>query len=158
MPFTRKVVELALLSKFWVFPIDLYGGKRGSEDHIKTYQANMTLQGAPDEIICRAFPLTLKGSSRRWFNNLPSGSIETFAKLGKSFLTHFIGTRRLRRLEAYFLTMKHKEHESLKDFMARLNQKKLLVDDPNEKVVHPTQSLHARVSAKSPNNHPRIHE
>jgi hypothetical protein len=50
LPFTRKVVELALLLKFRIPQIDLYNKTKDPGDHIETYRAYMTQYGALDEI------------------------------------------------------------------------------------------------------------
>jgi predicted ATP-grasp superfamily ATP-dependent carboligase len=42
LPFTRKVVELALPLKFRVPQIDLYNKTKDPSDHIETYRAYMT--------------------------------------------------------------------------------------------------------------------
>ena len=41
--------------------LDLYDGTHDPFDHILTFKTMMHLQGVLDEIMCRAFPTTLKG-------------------------------------------------------------------------------------------------
>ena len=43
-----------------------------------------------DEIMCRAFPTTLKGFTRVWFSKLTPNSISTFKELSTQFASHFI--------------------------------------------------------------------
>ena len=50
----------------------------------------MHLQGVADEIMCRAFPTTLKGPVRVWFSRLTPNSIGTFKELSAQFAKHFI--------------------------------------------------------------------
>lgn len=45
--------------KFKVPQMDPYDGSFDPIDHIETYKAHMSLQGVPDEIMCRAFPVML---------------------------------------------------------------------------------------------------
>ena len=53
-----------LPSKFKLPSLDSYDGTRDLFDHITTFKTTMHLQGVPDEIMCRAFPTTLKGLAR----------------------------------------------------------------------------------------------
>ena len=65
-PFTTSIISHPLPSKFKIPTLDSYDGMRYTYDHIATFKMTMHLQGVPDEIMCRAFPTTLKGSTRVW--------------------------------------------------------------------------------------------
>ena len=60
-PFTASINGHPLPSKFKMPSLDSYDGARDPFDHIATFKTTMHLQGVPDEIMCRAFPTTLKG-------------------------------------------------------------------------------------------------
>ena len=60
-PFTASINCHPLPSKFKLLFLDSYDGARDPFDHIATFKTTMHLQGVPDEIMCRAFPTTLKG-------------------------------------------------------------------------------------------------
>ena len=60
-PFTASINGHPLPSKFKLPSLDSYDGTRDPFDHIATFKTTMHLQGVPDEIMCRAFPTTLKG-------------------------------------------------------------------------------------------------
>uniref|UniRef100_A0A2N9GZZ4 Uncharacterized protein n=1 Tax=Fagus sylvatica TaxID=28930 RepID=A0A2N9GZZ4_FAGSY len=47
-------------------------------------------KAVPEEIMCRAFPMGLRGSARVWFNKLESESIGSFVQLSRAFIDHFI--------------------------------------------------------------------
>ena len=51
-------------SKFKMPSLDFYDGTHDLCDHIATFKTTMHLQGVPNEIMCRAFPTTLKGPER----------------------------------------------------------------------------------------------
>ena len=70
-PFTASVNGHPLPPKFKMPSLDSYDGARDPFDHIATFKTTMHLQGVLDEIMCRAFPITLKGSARVWFNKIP---------------------------------------------------------------------------------------
>ena len=67
-------------------------------DHLETFKTLMHLQRVVDEIMCRAFPTTLKGPTRVWFSRLMLNSISTFKELSTQFTTHFIGRSEERRV------------------------------------------------------------
>ena len=60
-PFTTSVNGHPLPLKFKMPSLDSNDGARDPFDHIATFKTTMHLQGVLDEIMCRAFPTTLKG-------------------------------------------------------------------------------------------------
>lgn len=58
-PFTAFINGHPLPPKFKMPFLDSYDGMRNPFDHIATFKTTMHLQGVPDEIMCRAFPITL---------------------------------------------------------------------------------------------------
>ena len=50
-------------------------------DHLESFKTLMYIYGEPDEIMCRAFPTTLKVPARIWFSRLTPNSIGTFKEL-----------------------------------------------------------------------------
>ncbi|XP_065624395.1 uncharacterized protein LOC136065302 [Quercus suber] len=100
-PFVASVNAHPLPLKFKMPPLDSYDGTRDPFDHIATFKTTMHLQGVPDEIMCRAFPTTLKG---------PRGH---------------------KRSSSSLLTIEQGENESLRSFITRFNRDALAdeVDD-----------------------------
>ena len=80
-PFTTSVSTFPLPQKFHTPQIESYNGVKDPLDHLETFKTLMHLQGVLDEIICRAFPTTLKGPARIWFNRLTPNSINIFKEL-----------------------------------------------------------------------------
>ena len=66
-------------------------GSKDPLNHLESFKTLMHLQRVLDEIMCRAFPTTLKGSARIWFSKLTPNSIGTFKELNAQFASHFIG-------------------------------------------------------------------
>ena len=60
-PFVAFINAHPLPPKFKMPSLDSYDGAWDPFDHIATFKTTMHLQGVPDEIMCRAFPTTLKG-------------------------------------------------------------------------------------------------
>ena len=89
-PFTATINGHPLPPKFKLPSLDSYNGTQDPFDHIATFKTTMHLQGVPDEIMCRAFPTTLKGPARVWFNKIPPNSVSSFEELSKLFVNNFI--------------------------------------------------------------------
>jgi hypothetical protein len=66
-PFTERVMAIQLPEKFKILAIQAYTGIEDPTEHLENYKMHMDLQGTPQEMACRAFPLTLSGSARDWF-------------------------------------------------------------------------------------------
>ena len=80
-PFTTSVTSFPLPLKFRMPQVENYDGSKDPLDHLEFFKTLMHLQGIPDEIMYRAFPTTLKGSTRIWFSKLTPNSIKTFKEL-----------------------------------------------------------------------------
>ena len=71
--------------------VEAYDRLKYPFDHLESFKILLDLQGVPYEIMCRAFPTTLKGLVRVWFNKLIPNTVSTFNELNGYFVTHFIG-------------------------------------------------------------------
>ena len=89
-PFTPSINSFPLPQKFRMPQIESYDGVKDPLDHLETFKTLMHLQGVPNEIMCRAFPTTLKGPTRIWFSRLTPSSISTFKELSAQFTSHCI--------------------------------------------------------------------
>jgi hypothetical protein len=135
LPFTERVKAYPIPDKFKMPRIEKYDGSGDPQAHLEAFRESIILHGTPDEIACRAFPLTLKGVAKDWFTGLPSKSVGTFKELGRLFLTQFLATRKRKKDTTCLLTMRQGKKESLKDFMLRFNKEKLEVDTPDDKTM-----------------------
>jgi ribonuclease HI len=133
--FTKKVISFPLPSKFRMPSLENFDGTKDPLDHLESFKTMMCLQGVPDEIMCRAFPTTLKGPARIWFKKLIPGSVGSFAQLSHSFFNHFIGGQRCGRPTTHLLNVRQREGETLRSYLTRFNKETLLVDGADDKVV-----------------------
>ena len=90
-PFTASLNGHPLPPKFKMPLLDSYDRARDPFDHIDTFKTTMHLQGVLDEIMCKAFPTTLKGPVRVWFSKIPPNTVSSFEELSKLFVNNFIG-------------------------------------------------------------------
>ena len=104
--FTASINSFPLSHKFRMPQIDSYDRVKDPLDHLKTFKTLMDLQEVADEIMCRAFPTTLKGAARIWFSRLTLGSIRTFKELSAQFTAHFIRGHRYKKSMAFLMSIR----------------------------------------------------
>ena len=110
-PFTTEVLNHPFTPKFRLPQLKSYDGSKDPLDHIKSFETLMLLQMTSDEVMCKAFPTTLKGAARVWFSKIPPGTIANLEQLSKGFVRHFIGKQRHKSQLAIFSTFnKQKEN------------------------------------------------
>ena len=85
--------------------------------------------------MCRAFPTTLKGSTRVWFSKITPNTVLTFKELSGHFVSHFIGMQRYKKSSASLLNTKQWDNESLRSYVTRFNKEALLIDEVDNKVL-----------------------
>ena len=134
-PFIASINGHPLPPKFKMPSLDSYDGTRDPFDHIATFKTTMHLQGILDEIMCRAFPTTLKGPARVWFSKIPSNSVSSFEELSKLFVNNFIGGQRHKRFSSSLLTIEQGKNESLWSFITGFNREALTVDEVDDKLL-----------------------
>ncbi|XP_030938709.1 uncharacterized protein LOC115963717 [Quercus lobata] len=88
-----------------------------------------------DEIMCRAFPTTLKGPTRVWFSRLTPNSINTFKELSAQFALHFIGGHRYKKSTACLMNIKQQKEEMLRSYITHFNKQTLSIDEVNDKIL-----------------------
>nr|XP_023881226.1 uncharacterized protein LOC111993625 [Quercus suber] len=130
-PFITSINNHPLPSKFKMPSLDSYDGTRDLCDHIATFKTTMHLQGVPDEIMCSAFPTTLKGPARVWFNKIPSNIVGSFEELSKLFVNNFIEGRRHKLSSSSLLTIEQRDSESLGSFITHFNRE----DEMDDKLL-----------------------
>ena len=124
-PFTIEVLNCPFPQKLCLPQLESYDGSKDPLDHIESFMTFMLLQMTLDEVMCRAFPMTLKGVARVWFSKIPPGTIADFEQLSKGFVRHFIGGQRHKKSTGYLLNIQQVEGESLRQYVTRFNKELL---------------------------------
>ncbi|XP_052181919.1 uncharacterized protein LOC127794713 [Diospyros lotus] len=119
LPFVAGVMEKPLPRKFKMPQINPYSGKDDPYDHVQNYESLMMLHGWDDAIMCRAFPLTLTGHARAWFNGLPEASISSFGQLKTEFIKAFIINSQRKKDATYLLSIRQGNKETLCHYVDR---------------------------------------
>jgi hypothetical protein len=131
-PFIPSIADFPLPSRFKVPLLENFDGTKDPFDYLEAFKTIMQLQAVPEEVMCRAFPLGLRGSTKEWFNKLESESIGSFVQLSRAFIDHFIGSQRRGRPPTHLLSVKQMEGESLRAFVHRFNEEAMKIDRPKK--------------------------
>ena len=134
-PFTASVTSFPLPPKFCMPQVESYDGSKDPLDHLESFKTLMHLQGVTNEIMCRAFPTTLKGPVRIWFSRLTSNSIGNFKELSSQFASHFIRGHRYKKSTACLMSIKQREDETLRSYIACFNKEALSINDADDKIL-----------------------
>ena len=134
-PFIMIVNSFPLPPKFRMLQVENYNGNKDSLDHLESFKTLMHLQGISDEIMCKAFPTTLKGPARVWFSKLTPNSISSFKELSAQFASHFIGGHKYKKSTAYLMNIKQREDETLRSYITRFNKEALSIDEADDKIL-----------------------
>ncbi|KAK3037093.1 hypothetical protein RJ639_029935 [Escallonia herrerae] len=92
-PFTEEIDLFPTPPNFKMPPCESYDGTGDPMEHLARFTSGMNLHLVPDQIMCRAFPVTLKGAAHVWFQHLPPRSISCWAQLAESFRSNFLTSR-----------------------------------------------------------------
>ncbi|XP_030924729.1 uncharacterized protein LOC115951715 [Quercus lobata] len=133
--FTSSVNSFPLPPKFHMPQVENYDRNKDPLDHLESFKTLMYLQRVPDEILCIAFPTTLKGPTRIWFSRLTPNSISTFKELSAQFASHFIKGHRYKKSTACLISIKQQEDETLRSYIARFNKEALSIDEADDKIL-----------------------
>ena len=112
-----------------------YDGSKNPLDHLESFKTLINLQRVLDEIMCRAFSTTLKGSTKIWFSRLTPNFISTFKELSAQFALHFIGGHRYKKSTTCLMNIKQREDETLGFYITRFNKEALSIDEANDKIL-----------------------
>jgi hypothetical protein len=134
-PFTERIMSCQLPSKFKMPEIPVYTGLGDPIEHLASFRAHVALHATPDEVACRAFPLTLAGGAREWFRTLPPCSIENFESLAKKFASQFMASIVRKKPAQQLMTIKQGPQESLRSYLLHFNQERLAAESQNEQFI-----------------------
>ena len=134
-PVTTSVNSYPLPPKFRMPQVESYDWAKDPLDHLESFKTLMHLQGVAGKIMCRVFLTTLKGPTRIWFSRLTPNSISTFKELSAQFASHFIRGHRYKKSIGCLMSIKQREDETLKSYIARFNKEALSIDEAEDKIL-----------------------
>ncbi|RRT85928.1 hypothetical protein B296_00000369 [Ensete ventricosum] len=118
-PFVPEIQDKPILANFWLLVLEHYDGSTDPLNNIATFRAHIALYDTSDSLMCWAFPTTLRGPARMWYNRLKSSSISSFDYLAKEFELNFMVSSRPRPTPASLLGLAQ-SNEPLAQFVGRL--------------------------------------
>ena len=105
-PFIDRIMRTRVSSKFKLqSQLGIYEGKTNPMDHLDSYMNLMILQGYSDEVMCKAFSATLKGSTRTWFRKLSLENNDSFSDLNRLFIDNFMSCRVKQKKVSHLFTI-----------------------------------------------------
>ncbi|XP_030970703.1 uncharacterized protein LOC115991097 [Quercus lobata] len=134
-PFTMSVTSFSLPPKFHMPRVENYDRSKDPLDHLESFKTLMHLQRVLDKIMCRVFPITLKGSTRIWFSRLMPNSIGTIKELSVQFASHFIRGHKYKKSTACLMNIKQREDKTLRSYITCFNKETLSIDETDDKIL-----------------------
>ncbi|XP_042415221.1 uncharacterized protein LOC122004394 [Zingiber officinale] len=120
--FSIRVLEEKLPKGYKPPTIGEYDGSKDPEDHLRKFRNAVVLHQYSDSVKCRVFLNTMSGSTQKWFDGLPHGSITCFQDFKTSFLRHFASSRKYQKMDHYLFALKQGSAEPLRIYIKRFNQ------------------------------------
>ena len=134
-PFTASITSFPLPPKFYMPQVESYNGFKDPLDDLESFKTLMHLQRVVNEIMCRAFPTTLKGPARVRFSRLTPNSISTFKELSTQFASHFIRGHRYKKSTTCLISIKQRKDEMLRSYIVRFSKKAFSIDKADDKIL-----------------------
>ncbi|XP_026408558.1 uncharacterized protein LOC113303689 [Papaver somniferum] len=85
-PLVPHLARALIPQKCPIPAFECYDGSSDPASHLRYYNRMLARWDQDDAVLCRYFPLSLKGSPLSWFNNLPPNSIDSYDQLTEKFL------------------------------------------------------------------------
>ena len=89
-PFVAEILKEVLPLNVRQPHLESYEGLTNPDDHLACFLNTLQLHNFSDAILCKLFSSILKGVARTWFNQLPCGSVSSFADLSARFKRYFM--------------------------------------------------------------------
>ena len=77
----------------------------------------------------------MKGPTKIWFGRITPNSIGTFKELSAQFASHFIEGHKYKKSTACLMSIKQREDEMLRSYIACFNKEALSIDKANDKIL-----------------------
>ncbi|CAI9117822.1 OLC1v1019307C1 [Oldenlandia corymbosa var. corymbosa] len=128
-PFIQRIQETPMPGKFELPDLKAYGRDTDPMVFLQIYKNAMRLRNAPNDFMCKAFPIYLMGQAQ-----LPR-SIRSFYELGTLFHTRFFQGKKIRKTITEWMSLKQDREESIRAYYCRVTKEQLQVEGISEKTI-----------------------
>ena len=121
-PLIEAIMEVSL-SVPWINPtIEKYDDSLDPDDHVDAYMTKLNLYTTADELFCRVFHISLKGTTLNWFTCLPPFSVYYFDTLVSKFSAQFVTSKFHHLTSLALINIQQERPETLRSFMDRFRK------------------------------------
>lgn len=128
-PLTRAIEKARIDRTLKTPSVDQFDGSSDPTSFLNTFDGRMSFYGPSEVARCRFFSTCLKGTTLRWYNNLPPRSIDSWQALKSKFQGRFSSNDKGGKITASLMTMRQRSSESLRDYLTRFRAE--VADIPN---------------------------
>ncbi|XP_021971565.1 uncharacterized protein LOC110866728 [Helianthus annuus] len=104
-----------------------YDGLGDPDDHLNLFKSAGEVACWPMPLWCKMFVQTLVGAARVWWDNLPTGEIDSFEDLEAKFILQFSQQRRHTKDWNELLHIRRRDNETVENFIVRFNKESLAI-------------------------------
>ncbi|XP_042400920.1 uncharacterized protein LOC121990942 [Zingiber officinale] len=122
VPFSARILNERLPKGYRAPSIGEYDGSKDPEEHLRKLKNAALLHQYSDAVKCRVFLNTLVGSTLKWFDGLPQGSITCFLDFKTAFLRRFASSKKYQKTDHCLFALKQGPTEPLRSYINRFNQ------------------------------------
>ncbi|KAL2526890.1 Ribonuclease H [Abeliophyllum distichum] len=131
LSFTNELKAMEVPVNFRMPIMDKYNRRDDPSDDIKIYKTK--LQGQSPAMKCQNFHTTLISDTKRWYNKLKPGSIQSWPQFKREFINAFIGNRTMIPDIVQLNDIWQKEGKTVKSYFKRfsngINKIKIVTDE-----------------------------
>ena len=113
MPFSRDIEGMDPPEKFTPSRFTLYNKKSDLRSHVSHVKQMMAHWNHMDALMC---PSSLGDLKLKWFNKLPTRSIENFHQLAESFRAQFVINTKASKDVGSLLTLRKGKNKTIRNY------------------------------------------
>ena len=115
----RRIERVAPPRRFHQPTFTIYNGRIDPVKHVSHFNQKMAVYSKDETLMCKVFPSNLGLVAMRWFDDLKTGSINSFKELTRTFGSRFITCTKVPRPLDSLLSLSMWEGETLKTYSDR---------------------------------------
>ena len=105
LPYPPKFLVTPNPAKIKISNTNPFDGTKCPKAHIVVYKNLMLLYTTNQTLLCKLFPIILRGVELKWYTSQPIRSIHTYAQLETKFVSHFVAFKRQEKSNFHLLSI-----------------------------------------------------